>query len=40
MQKPVPNGGLVNVARLGIVNPERLIRSVLVNLIKELAVQG
>ncbi len=40
MQKPVPNGGLMNVARFRIVDPERLIRSVLVSLIKELAVQG
>ena len=40
MQKPVPNGRFVNVARFGIVDPERLIRSVSVSLIKELAVQG
>ncbi len=40
MQKPVPNGGLVNVTRFRIVDPESLIRSVLVGLVKKLAVQG
>ena len=40
MQKPIPNGRFVNVTRFRIVDPERLIRSVLVSLIKELAVQG
>jgi len=40
MQKPVPNGGLVNVTRFRIVDPECLIRSVLVGLVEKLAVQG
>ena len=40
MQKPVPDGGLVNIARFRIVDPERFIRPVLVSLIKDLAVQS
>lgn len=39
MQKPVPNGGLVNVARFGIVDPECLIRPVLISFIGEFAMQ-
>lgn len=37
MQKPVPNGGLVNVAQLGIVDPERLIMPVLISLVEKVA---
>ena len=40
MQKPVPNARFVNVARLRVVYPERLIRSVSVCLVRELAVQS
>lgn len=40
MQKPIPDGRFVNVTRFRIVDPECLIRSVLVSFIKELAVQG
>ena len=40
MQKPIPNARFVNIARLRIIDPESLIRSVLVSLIKELAVQS
>jgi len=40
MQKPVPNARFMNVTRFRIVDPECLIRSVLVGLVEKLAVQG
>ena len=40
MQKPVADGRFVNIARFRIVDPKCLIRSVLVGLVKKLAVQG
>ena len=40
MQKPVPNGGLVNVTRFGIVDPECFIRPVLIGFVEKLAVQS
>ena len=39
MQQPVPNGGLVNVARLRVVYSERLIRPMSVCIVHELAMQ-
>ena len=40
MQKPVPYGSLVNVARLRIVDPECFIRPVLIGFVEKLAVQS
>ena len=40
MQKPVPNGGLVNVTRFGIVDPECFIRPMLIGFVEKLAVQS
>ena len=39
MQKPVPNGRLVNVARLRVIDPERLIRPMLISFVDKLSVQ-
>jgi len=39
VQQPVPNGRFVNVARFGIIDPERLIGPVTVRLIEKVAMQ-
>jgi hypothetical protein len=40
MQKPIPDGRFVNVARFWIVDPKRLIRPVLICFVRELLVQA